>query len=387
MSYEPAPAFKNLFTAFTGGQPQSIGTRLTDLMREQRGGDPLIVSTASDIVCFPGGDAPPCIESFRRSTRGFIELTAVSHLPLAVCYVARMRELAPASEAWREQLQTLIMRSAEARQANTIAMWRDQVALQAFAGAEANVAAMVDYTLATCIATMQRALADPGLLRWDTLREQFLDAPPSQMPVNMNDIMFATFGLAYVDIAFRIGEWLRGLDIVWPRAMVLVSGQSGRPTAGVTWSSNNICNLIWKASDEQLPPERLYVAPHAPPFSAENAADVVGLRGLEKTWRQLWCHTRASVEVARLMFEGHDAFAFRPTLAEAMPPITTAADRKACVARLRRIMEDPQQLISNCVADYIVDELARCGQRPERVCIPGFTGIDYTQLERPSRVT
>jgi len=29
---------------------------------------------------------------FRWVTRGFIELTAVSHLPLAVCYVAHMRD-------------------------------------------------------------------------------------------------------------------------------------------------------------------------------------------------------------------------------------------------------------------------------------------------------
>jgi len=43
---------------------------------------------------------------------------------------------------------------------------------------------------------------------------------------------------------------------------------------------------------------------------------------------------------------------------------------------LRRIMEDPQQLLSNCVADYI-DELRRCNYRPEDVQIPGFTNVEY----------
>jgi hypothetical protein len=36
--------------------------------------------------------------------------------------------------------------------------------------------------------------------------------------------------------------------IDWDHAMVLVSGQSGRPPAGLTWSTNNMCNLIWLAA-------------------------------------------------------------------------------------------------------------------------------------------
>ena len=33
--------------------------------------------------------------------------------------------------------------------------------------------------------------------------------------------------------------------------------------------------------------------------------------------------------------------------------------------RLRRIMEDPSQLLSNCVADHIVDQLQANGNRPD----------------------
>jgi len=49
----------------------------------------------------------------------------------------------------------------------------------------------------------------------------------------------------------------------------------------------DICNLIWKISDERLPPERSCVVPHAPPSSAENAADGTGLRAIGKVWRCL----------------------------------------------------------------------------------------------------
>jgi hypothetical protein len=60
-----------------------------------------------------------------------------------------------------------------------------------------------------------------------------------------------------------------------------------------------------------------------------------------------------------------------------MPPITSVNDRDATTARLRRIMEDPTQLLSNCVADYIVDQLQDNGNRPDRVEIPGFTNVTY----------
>jgi hypothetical protein len=40
-------------------------------------------------------------------------------------------------------------------------------------------------------------------------------------------------------------------------------------------------------------------------------------------------------------------------------------------------MEDPTQLLSNCVADYIVDQLQDNGNRPDRVEIPGFTNVTY----------
>jgi hypothetical protein len=188
--------------------------------------------------------------------------------------------------------------------------------------------------------------------------------------------MFATFALAYVDIAYRIGGWLREKAIDWDHAMVLVSGQSGRPTAGVTWSTNNMCNLIWKSSDQRIAPERIFVAPHAPGFSVDNLPNAEALRDLEKTYRAIWCQTRASVDVARKMFQAYEAFIFRPNEAQTLPAIKSLSDHAACVARLRRIMEDPQQLLSNCVADYI-DELRRCNYRPEDVQIPGFTNVEY----------
>lgn len=377
MPYQPNPAFAGLFKAFTG-QADSIGGELTRAFMAASRDDALLVSTASDIALFPGRGEPPRVESFRTSTRGFVELTAVSHVPLALAYVGRLRELDGQGSAWRSRLQALIEHAEETRRQNTAAMWRDQVALEAFAGHEAKIAAMVERTLAFSVDYACAALADPRRLEWQALRHDYLERRDGPRSASMNDVMFATFCLAYVDIAFRIGNWLRGAALDWSRAMVLVSGQSGRPTAGATWSSNNTCQLIWQASDMALPAERLFVAPHAPGFSVADQGAPGALEALEETYRRLWCHTRASVDVSRKMFAGErGAFVFDPVLARDMPAIASVDDRDACVARLRRIMEDPTQLLSNCVADYVVEQLRKNGNRPRDVPIPGFTNMDF----------
>jgi len=379
MSYEPDRAFAGLFRAFTS-DPNSIGDDLLQLVVRQTSDCPLVVSTASDIAIFPGRGRGPLIERFRRSTRGFIELTAISHLPLALAYLSRIRQLDPEGNLWRIRAAQFIEHAQRTRHSNTATMWRDAIAVPAFAGHEEKITDLVEYTLEQSIDYLSRVQKDEDLLTFEALRANYFDfAPTSDRPANMNDVMFATFALAYIDIAYRIGNWLRAQSVDWPQAMVLVTGQSGRPTAGTTWETNNMCNLIWRSTDRVLPQERVYVAPHVAGFAIDELPDPAGLSRLEQDYRKVWCKTRASVEVSRLMFAGYPGYEFSPSSVQGMPPVRSVDDREHCVARMRRIMEDAQQLISNCVSDYIVDELEKTGNQPSKVQIPGFTNIDYSK--------
>ncbi|MFM0200027.1 DUF5624 domain-containing protein [Paraburkholderia fungorum] len=382
MPYQPNAAFAGLFRAFTS-DPQSIGAHLTQQMARQQADDPLLVSTGSDIVLFPGAGHAPAIESFRKSTRGFIELTAVSHLPLALAYLARMRELSPHDDTWQRDAANLRTHAQATRTANSLALWRDHVAVDSFAGHEQKIADLVDYTCGVTIELLDRAEQDHALLSFERLNDEYFAAPRTgALPVPMNDVMFATFGLAFLDIVYRIGNWLRAQVLDWNRLMVLVSGRSGRPTAGVTWASNNMCYLVWSASNRVLLPERVFVAPHAPSFSVTEMPDAAGLAALERTYRELWLNTRSSIDVARALFPDQRPYQFDPAPADGMPPITSLDDRDATAARLRRIMEDPTQLLSNCVADYIVDQLTSNGNQPRQVEIPGFTNVTYPNAAR-----
>ena len=382
MPYQPNAAFAGLFRAFTS-DPQSIGAHLTGQMTRQDADAPLLVSTGSDIVLFPGAGRAPAIESFRKSTRGFIELTAVSHLPLAVAYLARMRELSPEDDSWQSDAARLRGHTQETRAANSLALWRDHVAVASFAGHEQKIADLVDYTCGVTIDLLERIGKDHSLLNFARLNDEYFAAPPTDaFPVSMNDVMFATFGLAFLDIVYRIGNWLRAQALDWSRLMVLVSGRSGRPTAGATWATNNMCYLVWCASNRTLLPERVFVAPHAPSFSVAELPDAAGLAELERSYRALWLNTRASIDVARALFPEQRPYRFDPAPADGMPPIRSVDDREATTARLRRIMEDPSQLLSNCVADYIVDQLHSNGNQPQQVEIPGFTNVRYPHAER-----
>ena len=169
--------------------------------------------------------------------------------------------------------------------------------------------------------------------------------------------------------------------------MVIISGRAGRPTAALTWPTNSMCHLLWRASGERLVPERLYIAPHAPSLVLEDLRDGASRTALENQFRQIWFSTRVTVEVGRAMFEGYPAF--KPTINSApvidatthsigeLPAMRSPYDRRAVITRLRFVMEDPAQQLANSVAHYIIDQLCACNNRPADVVIAGFTNVSY----------
>lgn len=385
MPYSPDPEFQKLYSIFTT-DPQSIGAHLNNRMAQLSANDPLLVATGTDVVIFPGNGREPLIESFRNSVRGFIELTGISHLGVAIPYIIQLRELGDPN--WESDARRLIEQTARIRQVNTEAYWRDTVAVEAWVGLEAKITDLVDYSCDVTLDYMTRAMADPEYLTFAHLRDHFLDpVDSSQVPVPINDMMAATFALVFLDTGHRIIRWLRAQDFDWERLMVMICGRAGRPTAGLTWRTNSMCHLLWQASQQKLPPERLYIAPHAPGLVLSDLADEAGRTAVEAQFRQIWFSSRASVEVGRLMFADYPAYqppingapfvdATTQTISE-LPAVRSPDDRRAIITRLRLVMEDPGQQLANAAAQYIIDELCAVDNHPEKVVIPGFTNTTY----------
>jgi hypothetical protein len=386
MTYSPRLEFSELYKIYTG-DPGSMGSHLTDRMCQLTDDDPMLVVTGSDAVLFPGRGKTPTAESFRKSTRGFIELASVSHLGTAVAWLARLRELD--DPLWRKDAERLIAQIDRTREISTPELWRDEIAVPALAGYESRIADLIDYGCAVTKRFLEAALADESVMNFKHVREQYLEPVGSAaVPVPINDLMVATFALAFLDIGHRIIRWMRQHVEDWGRLMVMLSGRSGRPTAGLSWATNNMCHLLWKASNEQLAPERVYIAPHAPSLVLSDLHDQARCQRLSGEYRAIWINTRASVDLAGRMFDGFPAYEGSRSAAQSpiepgslsvseMPPLRSPDDRFTAIARLRMVMEDPRQLLANSVASYIVDQLCAHGNDPAKVFIPGFSDVRY----------
>jgi hypothetical protein len=392
MAYAPHDDFRSLYDAYTG--PGSTGQHLTSHMVRLTEGDPLLVITGADFVVFPGSGRPPIVESFRHSTRGFVELTGVSHLAPCIAWVFRLRELGYAH--WRDDAQRIIDRSDQARSINDTNYWRREVAVEAYRGYEAKIADMVDYTCRVSSQFMRECLEDERLMTFEHLRGNFLDPLDSTVvPIPLNDVMVATFTLTFLDIAHRMIRWLRSQHFNWSTLMVLLSGKSGRPSAGLTWQTNNNCHLLWRASAEGIFPENVQITPHGPSLALSELRDLARVAETERRAREIFLHLRANIDLARLMFEGYPAFAknidqppvIEPTTKSlhAMPRLRSSDDRLTAITRLRFVMEDPTQLLSNSVAHFVIDQLCEHNNRPECVVIPGFSNVSYPPRQHRDR--
>ncbi len=386
--YQPHESFRKLYDTYTG--ENSIGQHLTRRLVDTTMPEAMLVVTGSDYVLFPGRGARPIVASFRLSTRGFVELTAVSHLGPAVAWIFRLREIG--YSAWREDARRLLASIDEVRTINDASYWQTHVAVEAFRGHESKIADVVDYACAITERFMRRCLADEQQMTYENLRRGYLE-PVDDLatPVPMNDVMVGTFGLAFLDIAHRIMGWLRSQKLDWLNLAVLFTGPSGRPSSGLTWQTNNACYMLWKASGQRLPYANVFITPHGPAASARDLDDADYARRAEASFHDTWMHLRGGIEMSRLMFAGFPSFSEsvdEPPVIEAdtqslrsMPRLRTPDDRFTAITRLRFVMEDPRQLLSNSVAHFVIDQLCENGYRPGSVVIPGFTSVTY-----PARV-
>ena len=403
-----SPAFESrelvdLFATYTAS-PDSIGAHLAQAGLRATEHDPLLVITGTDVALYPGGGAAPVIEPYRLGSRGFKELAGISHLGPAVATLARLRDLAgdgghhgaqagrhDEPGGWHADAARLLDATKAARAASSASLWRDQLAVRAFAGREEAIAAMVDYSCGLTERFLQRALDDPAYLTMSAVRRDYLAGPArdGDLPVPFNKVMIATFYLSGMDIAHRLIAWFDAAGIDWERAMVIFAGKAGRPTAGVTQESHSIAGVVRAVSRGRLAHERVLIAPHAPVFPPYHPAgkDTSLARALETGYRRLWAGLRAISELADGMFEGYPRFV--PAAAErvtigpgtasvhAKPALKGPDDWFALVTRLRVVMEDPRQLLSGAVTDYASAELVAHGNDPSAVTVPGLDGEPY----------
>lgn len=388
-----SPEFLDLYTAYASS-PQGIGSQLVNFVSKSTASNDLLVATSTEMLLFPGNIAEPSYINIRKSNRGFKELAAISHLGPAVASLIQMS--AVDNVVWRNHARNLLAKVVEAQKANTTSLWRDELRVAAFAGREEAIAAMIDYACAVTVQYLEAILEDQLPPRADLFRKQYLEATDSALraTIPMNAVMIATFFLVGLDISFRIRIWLNNQNINWQTAMVLVVGQQGRETAGVTLSSNSVAQGILQCSDLELPASRIFIAPHGPKVNLEGS-EAKALREYETGFRSLWNRIHATVGLGETMFEGYPVYApqlnSRPIVNEStvevseMPRILGPDDWFTLTTRMRMVLEDARQLLSGCVIDYAAEQLRQRDNDLTRVTVPGLDSYPYVNAANTLR--
>lgn len=382
------PDFMKLFEIFTSA-PDSIGRQLHRELGAHHSEDPLMVVTGSEIFLFPGAGKPVTAIDYRLTQRGFYEMTGVSHLGLAIPYLARLRELGFAG--WESAARDLLVQCRVVRKTNSTSFWRDTVAVEAWTGLEEKIADLVDYTCATTADYLEKALVDPEMLSFDYMRANLIEGDgPNAVPVSFNAMMAGTFALTALETIYRIIAWLNDQNIRWEDLMVLICGRAGRPSAGLTWQTNVMCHVMYQTSNQRLDPSKVIIAPTAPCIEIKDLADPGKSSTFEEQYRNFWYVSISSVEMGRLMWPDYPAFKKMveapPALDEEtkvmyeMPVVRSIDDTRAIVSRLRYVMEDPGAQIASAGMQFVIDQLSSNGNRPDLVSLPGFTNVEYPKL-------
>ena len=361
------PEFLTLFETYTAS-PSSLGTRLATIMSSKTASYPLITATSSSLIIYPGSGRDPSCICFRRLNRGFKELAAISHFGPALASLVQMYDAAPEDETWRTEAQRLLDATWKARDANSTELWCDEIRVEAFRGREAAIAAMIDYACAATVKFLQIVINDPTKLTAEFLQQEYLEARGTILhtAIPVNAIMIATFFLAGLDIAYRMKMWLNDYNIDWTKAMVIIVGRQGRETSGVTLTTNSVAQIIFEVSNLELPPSRLYIAPHGPNINVERSNNIESIRQYEEALRLLWNRNQAIGTLGPTMFSGYPSDkpqSSRPVIRSTtnelseMPRIQSPDDWVSLTTRMRIVLEDPRQLLSGCVTDYATQQL------------------------------
>ena len=383
------PELRRLYTTYSNSKApdrDSIADHLSLLSLAEHLDDTLIVATATDIAVYPSGGGAPQVQGFRVNVPGFTELTAISHFGPAIASIVAIANRGE-QDLWRRDARRLIDDARRVRSSNDIALWRDSLRIAAFQGREDQIAAMVDYACMISERYLVRALNEPGYLSPESLRRDLLDGGGALLPVSMNKIMIATFGLYALDYTHRLVIWLNDIGVDWAHTLFAITGRQGRPTAGNTKATTNLARIMHLVSGGRLPIDRIFIGPTLPGFETPHDGELSGVIAVEEPIRWQLARVMSSAELAPIMYDGYPEFAepalYGPDLPEGarfvteLPRIHGSDDWRTMFTRLRLSLEDPRQLLAAGVTDFVAECLLAAGNDPGAVVVPGLDREHY----------
>lgn len=303
---------------------------------------------------------------------GFTEMTAISHIGPALAYLAKEKEYG--GTQWKAGLQMLLkdikaIRAVNAQKENN---WLTQLNAPAWKIHNEQIHNMVDYACSMSGNYISDLLAGKKSLTIENVQKDFFEQN-ADYPIPYNDVMVATFMLTALQSMTNVHDQLAKLSIDWKNAKVLVRFVAGsNVTAGVSAESNWLVPFVKALSKNQLPDDRIYIAPYLDVKPSLGKAQLSTADFQYYNIRFLSTYNRTHI--------AKDVFSEIPDIE--LPAVdnipgnygfTKATDVDAFIVRLKYSLAEPTEMLSNTVGFWMAGELAAKQWQIDKVDIPGLT--------------
>lgn len=380
-------AFLNLFTAYTGpvggkgtGGPIGIGAAVANAAAAREGTNaPLLYVYGASHAYFatnqvlennPSSIPPLTIGGF---APGMIELAAVSHLGPALASLVRMQEDGVSdAEKLNRYIAELLHLVDEANTHNTAHAWAKLNPV--FDSYAERIAGMIDDGLSLVRIYLERIQKGKTPLSFETLRNELLEPGGQDFPA-FNNSMIGTFALANLADHYQVLHWLdqtiTDTNSI-SKTAVLLSGNGGRATAGLTAETNpSFLRLeAWAKSKGHSLKNRIYIAPSGPAFTIP-APENFDWSAIEKKSRMMWWQTEIAVQLSDPMFKNYPSGEISNPVAdlfkEADPSMSDF------ITHLKFALGHATQELASSTSGYILHALLKNGTKPEGIRIPGLS--------------
>jgi len=368
--------FLNLFFHFAGADMSACPKQMTTASELLNASNRKLKDAKGDLIIVDnnnlyvyGHDHKRKLKRNLAGTSAFFPLASVSHIGPMMAYLLQTKDNGDSIDV---KLQSYLTALEEAREYNLSSHWIDQADLTGFSTHKSQITDMINYGLLQAADYISQILSKQLELNSKTLTH-FLTYSSEAFPIPFNNVMIGTmllmqlytFAVAYQD--------LMKLNLHWPTTKVLIQYKAGgNVTAGGSPSNNFYVPFFERVSNNQLDESRIYIVPYLLDKTSlgEDELTEDDFNYFQSTWDTI------------MIFKNLSDTLF-PTVADITKPehVSIPGDYdyspEGCiedfVKRLKYSLKYPEELVTNCVGFWIVEELYKKNWDFSAMNLPGLT--------------
>ncbi|HAS39084.1 MAG TPA: hypothetical protein DCS93_01330 [Microscillaceae bacterium] len=385
--------YKDVFKVFSAAAGSCVADQLATADSDDSANRPLLVVGGTQMSIFSNSNSEPINVVFRGgNAQGFNELTAISHIGVAMGYFAQLKQQGkPIRDTsgvanmtnFKTKLEALLAQNEK----NDNDYWLNKVTANVnpyLVTKTSQIQQMISYACKHAIGYITKYLNNESGydMSYPSLHTHFYN-DGEDGSVGFNQIMVATFCLVTVDSALYLRNLMMARDadgnlkipFDWSKAIIMVNGQAGGISSGLNTGTSSTYVTLSAIAGRDLSNQILF-APYAVPsydaivhgtYSSETDR-TKDYKTLASAYRGQYFNLVARQSVAYQMFDENV-----PMLPQTYPTWADSANTvSTLIARMKTCMADKRQLMSNCIASACVNMLVEANWDISKINLPGF---------------